>query len=545
MLSLKDITYRIAGRTLFDNTSSVIPSSYRVGLVGPNGVGKSTLFKLISKELELDSGEITMSTNTKMGIVRQDSPDDSETLIDIVLAADTERASLMLELETSEDVERMTDIYMRLDEIGAYEAPARASIILTGLGFDIDKQSMTIGEFSGGWAMRVALAAALFTKPDLLLLDEPTNHLDFEAIIWLENYLAQYPHSFIIISHDREILNKTVTHILHLDQLKLTMYKGNYDQFEMCYAQKRMSHEMLFKKQQDFKNKTLDFVSKFGAKASKAKQAQSRLKAVEKMDMVDALISDRATAFKFPQPEELGSPIISLNKVDIGYNVGEPILKNVSLNIGIDDRIALLGANGNGKSTLVKLLANTLKPLTGSVQRSSKLRVGYFDQHQSDEMDMNATPFEILREAILNSAEHNLRAMLNKFGFDKSKADTKILELSGGEKVRLLFCLMSHNAPHIMLLDEPTNHLDMDARVALIEALNSYQGCIILVSHDPHLVSAVADQLLLVKDNKVEVYRDDLDAYKKLVIEQRRKERSTKKSTSNKKNKKPSIGSVD
>lgn len=526
MLELKDITFRIAGRTLLDKASLSIPMGYHVGLIGPNGTGKSTLFKLIAEELELDEGEITLVSGTKMGMVRQDIPDDDTSLLDIVLAADTERSALLEEAETATDPERISDIYTRLNDIHAYEAPAKASIILSGLGFDVPDQSRPISDFSGGWRMRVALAAALFREPDLLLLDEPTNHLDFEAIIWLENYLLQYPYTFIIISHDRETLNKTVTHIAHLDQLKLTLYTGNYDQFETTYAQKRMSHQALFEKQQAHKKKMMEFVTRFGAKASKARQAQSRLRAIEKMDMVDALIAERSTSFKFPQPEEIASPIITINNVDVGYIPGKPVLKRISFNITGEDRIALLGANGNGKSTLIKLISGKLEAMEGQIGRSDKLRVGYFAQHQSDELDMQSTPYQVLREAIAKKPEASLRAMLGKFGFDKAKADTKIEELSGGEKARLLFCMMSYDAPHIMLLDEPTNHLDIDARAALIQALNGYEGCVILVSHDPHLVESVADQLYLVKDGAVTPYTDDLEAYRNLVIEQRRKERS-------------------
>ncbi len=529
MLDLKNITFRIAGRTLLDQANLSIPQSSRVGLVGPNGTGKSTLFKLIAGELELDGGDILMMSDTKMGMVRQDLPDDDTSLLDVVLAADTERASLLEEADTATDPQRISDIYTRLIDIGAYEAPATASMILTGLGFDVDKQSLPISDFSGGWKMRVALAAALFRKPDLLLLDEPTNHLDFEAIVWLENYLMKYEHTFIIISHDRETLNKVVTHIAHLDQLKLTLYTGNYDQYETRYAQKQMSHQALFEKQQAHKKRMMEFVNRFGAKASKAKQAQSRLKSIEKMDMVDALITERSTAFKFPQPEEVGSPIITLDNVDVGYSAGNPILKNINFSIAVDDRIALLGANGNGKSTLIKLISGHLKAMQGDVGRNEKLRIGYFAQHQSDELDMNSTAYEALKEAIPAMAEPKIRAMLGKFGFDKGKSDTKIAELSGGEKARLLFCMMSYDAPHIMLLDEPTNHLDIDARAALIQALNGYDGCIILVSHDPHLVESVADNLYLVKDGGVTPYRDDLEAYRNLIMDQRRKERSDAK----------------
>ena len=526
MLAIKNVTYRIAGRTLLDNASLLVNAGYRVGLVGPNGTGKSTLFNLITGSIDVDGGEIAIIPRTKLGMVRQDLPDDETTLIDIVLAADTERAALLEEAETATDPQRIVDIYTELNDMGAYEAPARAASILAGLGFNDEAQNSPINSFSGGWRMRVALAAALFRQPDLLLLDEPTNHLDFEAIIWLENYLINYKGTFIIISHDREILNKTVTHIAHLDQLKLEMYTGNYDQFEIRRSQKLMNQQAMFEKQQAHKARMLDFVRKFGAKASKASQAQSRLKMIEKMDMVDAIIAERSTKFIFPQPEDIGSPIINLRHVDIGYAVGKPILKDVDLRIDMNDRIGLLGANGNGKSTFIKLLSRKLEALKGDVDIDSKLRIGYFAQHQSEEMDVSLTPYETMREAIPNVPEHNIRAMLGKFGFDKGKADTKIEELSGGEKARLLFCMMSYNAPHIMLLDEPTNHLDIDARAALIQALNNYEGCVILVSHDPHLLESVVDQLWLVKDAAVTNFAGDLEDYKALVVEQRRREKS-------------------
>ena len=526
MLDLKNITYRIAGRTLIDKSSLSIPDGHHVGLIGQNGAGKSTLFKLINKEIELDSGDIIMSPSSVLGIVRQDLQDDETSLLDVVLNADTERKMLLEEAEIATDANRISEIYTRLSDIHAYEAPSKASIILSGLGFSIEDQGKPISNFSGGWKMRVALAAALFCEPDLLLLDEPTNHLDFEAIIWLEDYLVKYPKTYILISHDRDTLNKTVNHIIHLDQLKLTLYKGNYDQFEEAHAQKRMGHQALFEKQQAHKKKMMDFVNRFGAKASKAKQSQSRLKALERMDMVDALITERSTTFKFPEPEDIPSPIITIDKADVGYETDKPVLENINIGISSDSRIALLGANGNGKSTLIKLISGKLNETNGSITKNKKLRVGYFAQHQTDELDLSCTPFETLRAVISDQADHQIRAILGKFGFDKDKADTKVEELSGGEKSRLLFCIMSYNAPHIMLLDEPTNHLDIDARAALIDALNSYNGCIIIVSHDPHLVESVADELLLIKDGAVTSYNDDLEAYKKLIIDQRREERS-------------------
>ena len=525
MLDIKNITYRIAGRTLFDGASLSVPNGHHIGLVGPNGSGKSTLFKLIASELDLDGGEIAVVSGASMGMVRQDMPDDDTPLIDVVLASDTERASLLAELEAPIDVERMSDVYMRLNDINAYEAPSQAAIILSGLGFSEAEQSMPISAFSGGWKMRVALAAALFRKPGLLLLDEPTNHLDFEAIVWLENFLLNYEHTFLIISHDRDTLNKVVSHIAHLDQKKLSLYTGNYDQFENALAQKRLGHQALFDKQQAHKKKMMAFVDRFGAKASKAKQAQSRLRAIEKMDMVDALIAERATSFSFPKPEQIASPIITIDDVDVGYEANKPVLENLNIGIGGEDRIALLGANGNGKSTFIKLISDNLSAMSGKIMRHSKLRVGYFAQHQSDELDVTLTPFEALRASI-DQPEPKLRALLGRFGFDKTKSDTKIQKLSGGEKARLLFCMMSHDAPHIMLLDEPTNHLDIDARQALIQALNGYEGCVILVSHDPHLVAAVADRLYLVKDGGVRSYEGDLKAYRQLIMDQRRKERS-------------------
>lgn len=529
MLVIRDITFRIAGRTLLEKTSLTIPTGHRVGLVGPNGTGKSTLFKLIAGELAVDAGDITLASGVKLGMVRQDLPDDDTTLIDVVLASDTERAALFHEAETTEDPNRIAEIYTRLQDMDAYNAPARAAIILAGLGFDEQAQNSPISDFSGGWRMRVALAAALFREPDLLMLDEPTNHLDFEAMVWLENYLMRYSRTLLIISHDRDILNKTVTHIVHLDNLKLVSYTGNYDQFERRRAEKMMNQQALHEKQQAQKKKMMEFVDRFRAKASKARQAQSRLKAIEKMDMVDAIIADRVTAFTFPEPESLPPPIITLDGVDVGYTPGKPVLRNLNLRIDMEDRIALLGANGNGKSTLIKLLSGRLEALAGQAYRSPKLRVGYFAQHQAEELDITSTPYQLLKEAMPTSSEPKVRGVLGRFGFDKHKADTKVEELSGGEKARLLFCLMSFDAPHIMLLDEPTNHLDIDAREALIQALNNYEGCIILVSHDPHLVECVADQLWLVKDGSCVTYNEDLESYRNLIVDQRRKERSQAK----------------
>ena len=529
MLFINDLTYRIAGRTLLDKVSVSIPAGWKVGFVGPNGTGKSTLFKLISGELSADGGEISLIKGASMGMVRQDLPEDDTPLIDVVLAADTERAALMLEAETAEDPERIGYIYTRLEEIRAYDAPSRAATILSGLGFNEEAQNRPISSYSGGWRMRVALAAVLFKQPNLLMLDEPTNHLDFEAMVWLENYLMRYQGTLIVISHDRDILNKTVDHILHLENLKLVTYTGNYDQFERRRAERLMGQQALHDKQQAQKARMMEFVNRFKAKASKARQAQSRLKMIEKMDIVDAVMSERVTAFTFPEPDELKSPLITLEDVDAGYERGKPILKRLNLNIDRDDRIALLGANGNGKSTLIKLLSGRLPPLEGQLHKSAKLKIGYFAQFQTDELEPELTPLQIMKQAMKDIPESKVRAALGRFGFNKDKVQTKVGELSGGEKARLLFCLMSYDAPHIMLLDEPTNHLDMDAREALMQALNNYSGAVILVSHDPHLVECVADRLWLVADSTCKSYDDDLEAYRNLIVQQRRRERDAAK----------------
>ena len=529
MLFITDLTYRIAGRTLLEKTSLSIPAGHRVGLVGPNGTGKSTLFKLITGELANDGGEITMIKGASLGVVKQDIPEEGKSLLDIVLDADTERADLFAEAETTADPDRIGYIYTRLEEIDAYGAPARAASILAGLGFNDDSQQQTISEFSGGWRARVALAAALFRQPNLLLLDEPTNHLDFEAMVWLENFLMRYKETLIIISHDRDILNKTVNSIVHLENQQLTLYTGNYDQFEHKRAERLMGQQALHEKQMAQKAHMMKFVERFGATASKARQAQSRLKMIAKMDIVDAVMADRVTKFSFPEPEELKSPLITLEDVDAGYG-DHKVLKKLSLRIDQDDRIALLGANGNGKSTLVKLLSGRLAAMGGEIHKSGKLRIGYFAQFQTDELDIALTPYEVMRAAMKGVAEAKIRASLGKFGFDKYKADTKVGELSGGEKARLLFCLMSFDAPHIMLLDEPTNHLDIDAREALMQALNNYSGAVILVSHDPHLVECVADRLWIVADHTCKSYDGDLDEYRTLIVQQRRKEREQEKS---------------
>lgn len=544
MFSIQNLTYRVAGRTLLDNVSVNIPDKHRVGLVGPNGAGKTTLFRLIAGEIAPDDGVISYMKNSTIGLVRQDFPEDRKSLLEIVLAADTQRTALLEEAETTQDIDRIGCIYEKLTEIDAYEAPSRAASILAGLGFDEDAQALPITSFSGGWRARVALACVLFSQPTVLLLDEPTNHLDFESMVWLENFLARYRGTMVIISHDRDILNKTVDHIIHLDNKKLVHYTGTYDQFERTRALKQMNQQALHEKQMAQKAHLMKFVERFRAKATKARQAQSRLKAIERMDIVDAVMAERVTAFTFPEPREIKSPLVRLENVDAGYTVGRPVLRKMNLYINQSDRIALLGANGNGKSTLIKLISDRLAPMGGEIHKSVKLKIGYFAQFQTEELDVTLTPFETMRAAMQEPSEVKVRSALFRFGFDKHKADTKVGELSGGEKARLLFCLMSFDAPHILLLDEPTNHLDMDAREALMQALNNYTGAVILVSHDPHLVECVAEQLWLVADGKCVPFDGDLEDYKKLVIRQRR-EGNNKDKVAVKAERKPGVVTIN
>lgn len=532
MLSISNLTYRIAGRLILENASATVQPGWKVGVVGANGAGKSTLFKLISNELHADSGTVSLPEKLTMGQVRQDIPDDDTPLIEIVLSADTERTELLAAAETEQDPYKIGDIYARLIEIDAYAAPSRASTILAGLGFKESDLTQPISSFSGGWRMRVALAAALFRQPDFLLLDEPTNHLDLEAIMWLESYLAAYPKTLLIISHDRELLNNCIDHVLHVDNKKITAYTGTYNMFERERAEKMMSQQKLHEKQQAQRAHMQAFVDRFKAKASKAKQAQSRMKALERMDVVDAVIADRAIKFIFPSPEELPPPILNINFADIGYAAGKPVLHKVHERIDMDDRIALLGANGNGKSTLIKLIAGRLAPLTGEVQKSSKLRIGYFSQHQAEELRLDDSPYTAMARVMQGAGETAVRGVLGKFGFSKPLSDNEIRTLSGGEKARLLFALMSHNAPHLLLLDEPTNHLDMDSREALVQALNTYPGAVIIVSHDPSMVERVADRLWLVADGAVHPFDGDLEAYRAHVIAQRRAEKRGNKAAS-------------
>lgn len=517
MLRLTDITYAIEGRVLLDHASVVIPTGHKVGLVGRNGTGKTTLFKLIRNELILDTGTVDLPRGWKIGGVSQEVPGNEVSLIDTVLKADIERHSLMAEAETATDPGRIAEIQTRLADIDAWSAEARASSILKGLGFTDDEQRMPCSAFSGGWRMRVALAAVLFAEPDLLLLDEPTNYLDLEGALWLEAYLVKYPHTVLIVSHDRELLNRSVGAILHLEDKKLTYYTGPYDSFARQRAEKRALMVTAVKKQDAKRAHLQSFVDRFKAKASKAKQAQSRVKMLEKMETIRVPEDAARTVFTFPNPEELSPPIIATEGVAVGYG-NHIVLHDLNLRIDQDDRIALLGRNGEGKSTLSKLLSGRLDAARGKMTSSSKLRIGFFAQHQVDELRVEETPLQHLLRKRPEEGQARLRARLAGFGLGAAQAETEVGRLSGGQKARLSLLLATLPAPHLLILDEPTNHLDIESREALVEALTAYSGAVILVSHDMHLLSMVADRLWLVKDGHVKPYDDDLDAYRRMLL---------------------------
>ncbi|WP_293452520.1 ABC-F family ATP-binding cassette domain-containing protein [Planktotalea sp.] len=517
MLKISDITYSVAGRTLVENASVTIPTGHKVGLVGRNGSGKTTLFKIIRGEMVLDTGVVNMPKGWKIGGVSQEVPGNEVSLIDTVLRADTEREALLAEAETTTDPARISEVQTRLADIDAWSAEARAATILRGLGFTHDEQLQPCSAFSGGWRMRVALAAVLFSEPDLLLLDEPTNYLDLEGALWLEAYLVKYPHTVLIVSHDRELLNRSVGGILHLEDKGLIYYTGTYDMFAKQRAQKRALLASAAKKQDAKREHLQAFVDRFKAKASKAKQAQSRVKALEKMETIRAPEDVARTVFTFPKPEELSPPIIATEKASVGY--GETIiLRDLNLRIDQDDRIALLGRNGEGKSTLSKMLSDRLQIASGTMTTSNKLRIGFFAQHQVDELYIDETPLEHLLRERPAEGQARLRARLAGFGLGADQADTVVGRLSGGQKARLSLLLATLPAPHLLILDEPTNHLDIESREALVDALTAYSGAVILVSHDMHLLSMVADRLWLVKDGHVSVYDEDLETYRKMLL---------------------------
>jgi ATP-binding cassette subfamily F protein 3 len=522
MLSLQNLTYRVGGRTLLENTTAQVPAGRRVGLVGRNGAGKSTLLGLILGEIQPDGGTVDTPRRWRIGHVAQEAPGGRTTPLEAVLEADAERTALLTEAETVEDAHRIAEIYERLDDIDAHAAPARAATILAGLGFDEAMQNRPLSSYSGGWRMRVALAAVLFSRPDLLLLDEPTNHLDLEATLWLESYLQEWPNALLLVSHDRNILNSCVTHILHLDDCKLTLYAGNYDRFEQLREDKRMQLAAEAARVDAQRKHIQAFVDRFRAKATKARQAQSRLKALARLAPVAVPREDPSVVFQFPEPKDLRPPLLTLDRASVGYAPGQPILRGLDMRLDPDDRIALLGANGNGKSTLAKLLVGRLEPMEGAVRRAPKLTAGFFAQHQIEDMDASATPFLAMSRLMPKAVPGEVRARLGRFGFSQNKADVKIGDLSGGERARLNFAFITVDAPALLVLDEPTNHLDIQAREALVEAINDYGGAVVLISHDRHLIDLTADRLWLVAGGRVQPFDGDLDEYQRLTLSQRR-----------------------
>ncbi|TDH62233.1 ABC transporter ATP-binding protein [Dankookia rubra] len=516
VLTIRDLTLRIAGRALLESADLVVDPGRKVGLVGRNGAGKSTLLKAITGEIQPDGGEIRFATRARMGHVAQEAPGGPESLLETVLAADTERAALLAEAEHHPDGLRMAEIHERLIAISADSAPSRAATILAGLGFDAAAQARPTTEFSGGWRMRVALARVLFLEPDLLLLDEPTNHLDLEATMWLEGWLQRFSGAAIVVSHDRGLLERCVDAIAHLDRGKLTLYPGAFDNFVRVRTERQAQQAAQNEKLAAERAHIQSFVDRFRAKATKARQAQSRIKALERMPAIESVVEDHVTRFAFPEPAELAPPVLSISSGSIGYD-RRVVLKGLDLRLDQDDRIALLGANGNGKSTLAKLFAGRLPLMGGSQFRSPKLKVGYFAQHQTDELDLEGTPLSHMQAAMPKATVTQCRAQLARFGLDVERATTKISACSGGEKARLLLALCTREAPQLLILDEPTNHLDIDARDALVKALADYNGAVILISHDPHLVELVADRLWLVGDGRVASFDGDLDDYRAML----------------------------
>ena len=522
MLTISDVTYRVGGkrgRALLDHANAQIPEGCKLGLVGRNGIGKSTLLDLVRGRLIPDDGDIILPRDWRIGFLAQEAPSGNATPLAMVLAADRERARLMAELDAGAAPERIAEIEARLETIGARAAPARAARILAGLGFDAAMQESAIDALSGGWRMRVALAAVLFAEPDLLLLDEPTNHLDMEASLWLERYLRRYRHSFILVSHDRQLLNAATTSILHLDTGKLTLYSGNFDAYLRARSEAKARQAAVAKRQDAQRKHMQAFVDRFRYKASKARQAQSRLKALAKLEPVAVIAEAPPIELRLPEPAELRPPLITLEKASVGYAEDKPVLAGLDLRLDPDDRVALLGANGNGKTTFARLLAGRLSAMAGHVTRPSKLVTGYFAQHQIEEMRPDESAYDHLAALLPQLNEEAVRARLGAFGFGQDKAFVPVSSLSGGERARLNLALVTHDAPALLILDEPTNHLDMETRESLVEALADYAGAVVLVSHDWHLVELVADRLWLVENGTVKPFDGDLDAYRRRLDE--------------------------
>jgi ATP-binding cassette subfamily F protein 3 len=518
MLTLENISLRLGGHLILDHASASLSPKAHVGLVGRNGAGKSTLLKLIAGVYEADEGGIDAPTGTRIGYVAQEAPGGSATPFETVLAAAEERTALLAEAEHTHDAHRIGEIHERLNTIDAHGAPSRASRILAGLGFPEDAQHRPLDSFSGGWRMRVALAALLFSEPDLLLLDEPSNHLDLEAAVWLESFLRTYRGSLIVVSHERDLLNNVADHILHLERGGLTLYRGNYDSFARQRAERAAQTEALRSKQEAKAKKLQAYVDRWRYKAHTARQAQSRLKALAAMQPIAAAVQDASVVFDFPSPKELKPPLVMLDCVAVGYVPGAPVLSRLNVRIDPDDRVALVGRNGNGKTTLARLLAGQLGPETGEIVASSKLRVGYFAQHQIEELVPDETALQHMQRLLPAAAPGEVRTQLGRFGFSGDKVNVAVAQLSGGEKARLSLALITREAPHILILDEPTNHLDVEARDALVEALAEFGGAVVVVSHDRHLLGLIADRLLLVDGGTAKPFEGSLDDYRDTIL---------------------------
>ena len=520
LLIISEAVIRLGGRTLLNGASLTVDPGRRIGLVGRNGAGKSTLLRAIAGELAVDGGDIRLSSRARLATVRQEAPEGPLSLLETVLQGDSERLALLAESETA-DPQRLAEVHDRLVVISAESAPARAATILAGLGFDEAAQGRPVAEFSGGWRMRVALATALFANPDLLLLDEPTNHLDLEATMWLEAWLARFPGAALVVSHDRGLLDRAVEAIAHLDKGKITLTPGGFNEFVRIRTERAMQQARAVERVAAERAHIQSFIDRFRYKASKARQAQARIKALERLPQIESVIEDAPTRFDFPEPARIAPPILALERVDIGYGATR-VLKNISVTVDMDDRIALLGANGNGKSTLAKLLAERLEPLSGQIRRGPKLKVGYFAQHQTEELVAAENPIDHMARALPNAPPAKVRAQLARFGLDADRAETPVSHLSGGEKARLLLALATRDAPQLLILDEPTNHLDIDARDALVKALADFRGAVLLITHDPDLVELVAERLWLVGGGTVKSFEGDLDDYRTLLQERAR-----------------------
>jgi ATP-binding cassette, subfamily F, member 3 len=521
MLSLVEVTYRIGGRTLLENASAQINAGWKTALVGRNGAGKSTLLELIRGALQADGGTIQLPKETRIGLVAQEAPGGETTPLAAVLAADEERARLLAAAERDHDGADTAEIHDRLHAIDAHGAPARAATILHGLGFDHAAQQRPLQQFSGGWRMRVALAAALFAEPDLLLLDEPTNHLDLEASLWLAEFLRRYPRTLLLVSHDRQFIDDIADHVLHLGERRLTLYSGGYETFLRTRRETLARQQALAQKQEAQRRHLQAFVDRFRAKASKASQAQSRVKMLARLEPVALAEAEPPARFDFPEPTHLAPPLLTLDNVAVGYAPGRPVLRGLDLRLDPADRIALLGANGNGKSTLARLIAGRLEPFEGHVTRAPRLRAGFFAQHQIEEFDPSASAFDHLARLMPKAPPEAVRAALARFGFNADNVFVAARDLSGGEKARLNFALITREVPPLLILDEPTNHLDIAAREALVQAVNEFAGAVVIISHDWHLLSLTAERLWLVADGTARPWEGDLDDYRRHLLAER------------------------